>query len=168
MLQNFSSRTPVITPFYYGWVIVVVSAMGLFFSGPGQTYAISVFIDAYIREFSWSRSLISSIYSVATLCAGLLLFIMGRFVDQFGQRSMTLLPNTLVPQWFIHKRGRALSFMAIGGFVSSATLPPINNWLIEAFGWSQAWIVWGSLLCFMFVPLSFYFIRNTGRCGITA
>jgi sugar phosphate permease len=198
-LQNSSSRTPFGTSFYYGWVIVTMSAIGLFFSGPGQTFSISVFIDAYIREFSWSRSLISSIYSAATLCAGLLLFIMGRFVDQFGQRtmtvavglllglacfwnsivaspvmlffgflmirlfgqgSMTLLPNTLVPQWFIHKRGRALSFMAIGGFVSSAAIPPINNWLIETFGWSQAWIVWGSLLCFLFVPLSFYLIRN--------
>ncbi|MED4226302.1 hypothetical protein [Neobacillus cucumis] len=37
------------------------------------------------------------------------------------QGDMTLIPNTLVPQWFIQKRGRALSFMALGGVASAAS-----------------------------------------------
>ncbi|MGP4062734.1 MFS transporter [Halobacillus sp. H74] len=192
-------RAPVQTPFYYGWVIVAIAGLSVFFSGPGQTYSVSIFIDYYIEDFGYSRSLVSGIYSGATLMAGITLFMMGRLIDRFGQRkmmvvvggflalalfwnafllgpimmflgffmirlfgqgSMTLIPNTLVPQWFIRKRGRALSVMAVGGFASSALLPPLNTWLIEAFGWRMTWGVWGVGLLVIFVPLAVFFIRN--------
>ncbi|MBY6037681.1 MFS transporter [Fictibacillus nanhaiensis] len=187
------------SPIYYGWYIVFIGALGLFFSGPGQTYSISVFIDAYIRDFGWSRSLVSGLYSVATLLAGLLLSFIGIWIDRYGQRkmaviigtllaltcfwnstiagpialfigffflrilgqgSMTLIPNTLIPQWFIVKRGRALSFMAIGGFIGSAAFPPVNAWMVEQFGWQTSWRVLGAMLLFIFVPLAFAVIRN--------
>ncbi|MFC0523714.1 MFS transporter [Pontibacillus salicampi] len=195
-------QPPFQTPFYYGWVVVFIAGLGMFFSGPGQTYSISIFIDYYIRDFDYSRSLVSGIYSSATLCAGLMLFLVGRLVDRFGQRilmtvagvmlalaciwnafllgtvmmffgffmirlfgqgSLTLIPNTLVPQWFISKRGRALSVMAIGGFVSSALLPPLNTWLIHQTGWRTTWIIWGGLLLVVFVPLAYFLIRNQPR-----
>ncbi|MGM7700395.1 MFS transporter [Pseudalkalibacillus sp. Hm43] len=185
--------------FFYGWIIVFLGGLGLFFSGPGQTYGISVFIDSYIEEFDWSRSLVSGIYSGATLLSGSLLFLMGRAVDKYGQRtmalivgislaiacfwnsfvftpvmlfigffllrffgqgSMTLVPNTLVPQWFIEKRGRALSFMAIGGFLSSALIPPVNAWLISTFSWEIAFRILGFSILILFVPLVFFFMKN--------
>lgn len=74
--------------FFYGWIIVFVSAMGIFFSGPGQTYSVSVFVDPLIEHFGWSRSLVSSLYSGGTLCAGLLMTWMGRMVDRYGHRRM--------------------------------------------------------------------------------
>ncbi|WP_066051910.1 MFS transporter [Robertmurraya korlensis] len=173
--------------------------MHLFGSGPGQTYSNSVFIDEYIKSFGWSRTEISSLYSVATLCAGLLMMFMGRLVDKLGQRmmmvivgsvlafacffnsfvtntwmmgigfflirlfgqgSMTLVPNTLVPQWFIKKRGRALSFMAIGGVASAAFFPLANAWIINTWSWQTAWQVWGVLLLVVFVPVAFFGVRN--------
>ncbi|WP_181350160.1 MFS transporter [Thalassobacillus sp. CUG 92003] len=198
--MNFANhKAPVNPPFYYGWVIVFIGAMGIFFSGPGQTYSISIFIDYYIDDFGFSRSTVSGIYSAATLCAGLSLFLVGRLVDRFGQRtmmvsiglllaiatfwnallmgpimmflgffmlrlfgqgSMTLVPNTLIPQWFIAKRGRALSILAVGGFASSAAFPPLNTWMIDSFGWRMTWSVWGVMLLVVFVPLAFWLVRN--------
>ncbi|MDQ0338779.1 MFS family permease [Caldalkalibacillus uzonensis] len=194
-----SHKLPFKSPFFYGWVIVVMGALGLFFSGPGQTYSVSVFIDAYIEAFGWDRTLVSSIYSGATLLAGLLLFVVGKLVDRFGQRpmtvavalllglaclwnsfvmgpvmlfigfflirllgqgSMTLLPNTLVPQWFVRYRGRAISFMSVGVLLSAAAFPPLNNWLIQNWGWPVAWRVWFVVLVFFFAPLALYLIRN--------
>lgn len=64
---------------------------------------------------------------VATPVMLLFGFFMIRFL---GQGSMTLIPSTLVSQWFIAYRGRALSFMAIGGFASSALVPLINTWML--------------------------------------
>lgn len=200
MQQSTASKgSKTSTPFYYGWVIVAIASLGVFFSGPGQTYSVSVFIHSYIHDFHWSRSLVSGIYSFATLSAGLLLFIIGRFVDRYGQRimmavvglllgfacfwnsfvmgpvmlfagffmlrlfgqgSMTLVPNTLVPQWFIRKRGRAMSMMAIGAFVSSAAFPPLNVWMIHTWGWPVAWRVLGTLLILIFVPITMAFVRN--------
>lgn len=82
------------------------------------------------------------------------------FLRLFGQGSMTLIPNTLVPQWFITKRRKALSLMAIGGFSSSAIFPPLNAWLVNKWGWSFSWQVWGIALLIIFVPLAYFLIRN--------
>lgn len=86
--EIISESKPIKTPFYYGWVVLMIAALGLFFSGPGQTYSISIFINHYINKFSWSRSLISSIYSVATLTSGLILTMVGKKIDKFGHRKM--------------------------------------------------------------------------------
>lgn len=82
--------------FYYGWIILAISSLGYFFSGPGQTYFTSIFIDSYIKDFDWNRSTISSLYSIATLIAGLLLFIVGRFADKYGQKKIILIAATLL------------------------------------------------------------------------
>jgi MFS family permease len=76
---------------YYGWMIVLVSAFALFFSAPGQTYSISIFTNQYVTEFGFSRGLLSSIYSIATLISGSLLIFMGKAVDRFGQRRMMII-----------------------------------------------------------------------------
>lgn len=76
--------------FYYGWIILAISSLGFFFSSPGQTYFISAFIDSYIKEFNWNRSTISSLYSLATLAAGILLFLIGRLGDRFGQKKIII------------------------------------------------------------------------------
>lgn len=198
-MNTSGSTAPFKTNFYYGWVIVFIAGLGVFFSGPGQTYSVSVFIDSYIKDFGWSRSHVSAVYSLATLAAGICMFFVGRFVDKWGQRkmsvivgiglalasfwnsmvvntamlfigfflirvlgqgSMSLIPNTLVPQWFITKRGKAMSLMAIGGFASSAALPPLNAWLVATWGWSFSWKLWGVLLLVVFVPLAYFLIRN--------
>jgi len=186
-------------PLFYGWVMVVVAAIGVFFSGPGQTYSNSMFIDQLIADFNWSRTEVSGIYSMATFSAGIIMMFVGRFIDQFGQRlmmvtigvlfsgalmfnsfvtslpmlffgfflirllgqgSMTLIPNTLVAQWFIKKRGLAFSLMSLGGFISSAMFPIINAQLIGSFDWAFAWRFWSVLILVVFVPISLIFVRN--------
>ena len=186
--------------FYYGWVIVAVCGLAVFFSGPGQTYSNAAFIDEYIKEFGWSRTEVSSLYSFATLIAGFVMIGVGNFIDRFGQKkmmliaaivlalatffnsfvqnmfmlaigfffirlfgqgSMTLIPNTLVPQWFIRKRGLAFSLMMLGSFSSAMLLPIINVWLISEWGWRFAWQFWGFALLLIFVPIAWIFIRNT-------
>lgn len=187
-------------PFFYGWVVVFVSAILVFFSGPGQTYGVSEFVGSFVKQFHGNETLVSGIYSTATLLSGSLLFLMGRCVDTYGQRimgviaavmlgvaclwssfvanplmlfiaffmlryfgqgSMTLIPNTLVPQWFIKKRGRAMSFMAIGSFVSAVTFPLLNTWLIKRFGAMHAWQILALLIVLIVVPIVAVFTKNT-------
>lgn len=186
--------------FHYGWVIIAIAALSQFFSGPGQTYSNSIFIDYYIEEFGWSRSTVSGIYSAATLTAGFLLFFVGRLIDRngsrkmavavsialaiacifnsfvtslvmlfigfffirlLGQGSMALISSSLIPQWFIKKRGRAISIAAIGGLVSSAAFPLLNVWLIEAFGWRSSWLILGVIIIVCFTPLALFLIQNS-------
>ena len=195
-----SSKVPFRTPFFYGWVIVAVSGLGLFFSSPGQTYSISMFINEYIREFGWSRTFVSLLYSAATMLSGLLLFFVGRVIDRyggrrmsmiigallavtclwnsmvatpvmlfigfflsryFGQGSMTLIPTTVVSQWFVRKRAFAFSLMSLGGVAASTLLPIATSWMIRTSGWQAAWRVWSLLLLVVFVPVSGFLVRPT-------
>ncbi|MGB6406825.1 MAG: MFS transporter [Planococcus donghaensis] len=186
--------------FHYGWVIIAIAALSQFFSGPGQTYSNSIFIDYYIEEFGWSRSTVSGIYSAATLTAGFMLFFVGRLIDRngsrkmavtvsialavacffnsfvtslvmlfigfffirlLGQGSMALISSSLIPQWFVKKRGRAISIAAIGGLVSSAAFPLLNVWLIETFGWRSSWLILGTIIVVCFTPLALFLIQNS-------
>src|SRR5699024_5908515 len=78
----------------------------------------------------------------------------------FGQGSMSLIPNTLVAQWFLKKRGIAFSIMTLGSFASAMSFPLINTWLIDTWDWQFAWRFWGILLLFVFVPIAFLGVRN--------
>ena len=87
--DSSKNALPIATSFYYGWVMVFVSALTAFFSGPGQTYSVSTFIDSYIQQFGWSRSMVSTMYSLGTLTAGLLMGFIGNLFDRKGHRIMT-------------------------------------------------------------------------------
>jgi len=81
---DFFTRFPV----FYGWVILAVSGLVIFLSGPGQTYTISIFVEPIIEEMGWSRTLISTLYSVGSLTAATTMILVGRLLDRYGARSM--------------------------------------------------------------------------------
>lgn len=72
---------------YYGWTILAVAVLGVFVSSPGQTYVVSVFVDPIQRETGWSRTLISSLYTTASLTAAAGMIVVGRLMDRFGARA---------------------------------------------------------------------------------
>ncbi len=109
--------------FFYGWVMVVVAAVIMFFSGPGQTFSVSMFINSYIEEFGWSRSLVSSMYSAGTLVAGLTMWKVGSWLDKRGHRLMTMFIVLLF--------GAAAIYMS---FVSSPVMLVIGFFLIRLLG----------------------------------
>lgn len=199
MKNKFIAAKAAKTRFYYGWIITAITFICLFFTGPGQTYFISTFIDSYIFEFGWSRSTVSSLYSIATLISGILLFIIGRLTDKHGQKkmllivafllgasciwnslisnlfmlfigfftarmmgqgSLSLIPSTIIPHWFVHKRALAFSIMSAGVVVSSAVFPPVNTMLIKWLGWNYTWRVWACMLWLLFIPIVYYFLFN--------
>ncbi|GIK42631.1 MAG: hypothetical protein BroJett011_64640 [Chloroflexota bacterium] len=84
-----SSRLIKATPFFYGWVILVVGTIGIAMMGPSQTFTISVFIDDFIKDLGISRANISLLYGLATFAASLLLPLTGRLVDRYGPRLTT-------------------------------------------------------------------------------
>ncbi|MCA9920292.1 MAG: MFS transporter [Anaerolineales bacterium] len=79
------------TPFFYGWVIFVVGTIGLTMTSPGQTYAVSIFIEHFIHDLGLSRSLVSSLYTIGTLTGSFALPFVGRQIDKRGPRLMVLL-----------------------------------------------------------------------------
>ena len=81
-----SSRLISTSPIYYGWVMLIVGAVGMILTSPGQTYAVSVFIDYIIEDLDLSRSVISTLYTIGTLTAGFAMPFVGRKIDKRGPR----------------------------------------------------------------------------------
>jgi len=82
--------------FYYGWVIVVVSAVTMFSSGPGQSFTFSVFLDSISTDLNVSHTAIATAYAVATLVAAFLLPRMGKQLDRYGPRKTLIVIGCLL------------------------------------------------------------------------
>ncbi|QSB05775.1 MFS transporter [Natronoglycomyces albus] len=66
--------------------IVVVATIVVSLTAPGQTAAISVFLDPMISDIGVSRTAISTAYLIGTLVGALSLPWIGRAVDKYGTR----------------------------------------------------------------------------------
>ena len=75
-------------PFFYGWVILAVSCLAMFTSSPGQTFAVSIFVDPIIEDRGWSRTLVASMYTFGSLTAAGVMLLVGRLQDRYGARVM--------------------------------------------------------------------------------
>ena len=82
--------------FYYGWVIVAISAVTMFCSGPGQSFTFSVFLDPISSDLGISHTHIAAAYAIATLAAAFLLPRMGKLLDQYGPRMSLLVVGALL------------------------------------------------------------------------
>lgn len=83
-----TDKLPASVPFYYGWVILAVSTLAIFISGPGQTYTFSVFIDPIIQETGWTRTQITGMYAAGSLSGAVFIIGIGRLLDIYGARKV--------------------------------------------------------------------------------
>ncbi len=73
-------------PFFYGWAILVFSALGILMSMPGQTTGVSAFTEHLIRDLHISRSNLTFAYMIGTIASSLLLVYAGKIYDIVGAR----------------------------------------------------------------------------------
>ena len=71
---------------FSGWRMVLLCAVVLGLSGPGQTAGVSVFIDPMIEGLGLSRGTISTAYLVGTLAGAFAMPRIGRLIDERGAR----------------------------------------------------------------------------------
>ena len=78
-------------PFYYGWMILLWSALGILMSVPGQTIGVSVFTDSLLEVLGVSRDQLSLAYMMGTIASSLVLSWAGKMYDRFGARPVSLI-----------------------------------------------------------------------------
>ena len=92
MRPDFPFR-PAALPFYYGWVVLVASTVGLVVSAPGQTIGVSVFTESLLKATGLSRVEFSNAYLIGTLVSGLMLPYAGEALDRIGVRRGVVLAS---------------------------------------------------------------------------
>ncbi len=73
-------------PFFYGWVLVGVGALGMMMSAPGQTSGVSAFTNHLVDATGISRFTLSITYTLGTVGSALLLPRVGIALDRWGTR----------------------------------------------------------------------------------
>ena len=80
-------------PFFYGWVIVIVTTIGIIMSIPGQTMGVGVFTEFLIDYTGLSRLQLSFTYMTGTIISSLIVTLSGGLIDRFGTRIMIVVAS---------------------------------------------------------------------------
>lgn len=81
--------------FYYGWVILGVSFITLFFA-LGVRFSFGVFYVAILGEYGWGRGETAGAYSLAMLVHASFALVTGFLIDRFSPRRLFPLGATLL------------------------------------------------------------------------
>jgi MFS transporter, OFA family, oxalate/formate antiporter len=128
------------TPFFYGWIILLVGTIGLIMTSPAQTYNVSIFIDHFIQDLNISRSLVSTLYSVGTLVGSFTLPFWGAQIDRFGPRRMATLISILFALACVYMGYVQSAFMLVLGFVAIRMLGQGSLSLVSQNVMNQWWV----------------------------
>ena len=75
-----------------------------------------------------------------------------------GQGATMMSSANLVAQWFLAKRGFAMSLMGLGFAASMAIHPQLGEFLIGQFGWRKAWVMLGLLTWITMIPVLLFLV----------
>ncbi len=78
-----------------------------------------------------------------------------------GQGSLPVNGTLLIAQWFFRYRARAVAVMSLGFALSTAILPPLGRFLIDNYGWREAYAVLGVMVWCLVLPGTFFLVRDT-------
>ena len=66
----------------------------------------------------------------------------------------------LVSKWFEKKRATAISISSAGVSVGGLILVPFATYLVLLIGWRFTWVVLGSLIVFLVLPMAYFLLRD--------
>ena len=75
-------------PVFYGWIVFVVSTLGILASIPGQTMGMAVFTEPLMDTLGLSRTQLSLAYMFGTIGSSMFLTRAGRLYDRVGGRAL--------------------------------------------------------------------------------
>lgn len=183
---------------FYGWWIVLGSAIILAMLGPapvaianifqtpiteafnitnsqfaisnslvlGVGIFLSPFVSRQLTEGNFKRNYAINlfIYAIAYIAYGFstniyIYYVLSLFVG-YGFLSTTIIPvSILINNWFIYKRGLALSLALTGLGVGGVVFSQFVTFLINSLGWRQAYIIYGALMLIVVLPILWFLIQ---------
>jgi MFS family permease len=79
-----------------------------------------------------------------------------------GLAATTIIPNqTLVSHWFVRRRGTAMGIVMTGTALGGVVFAPLAHDLIEVFGWRTAYLVFGTAIPVVIVPLAIFVVHRS-------
>jgi MFS family permease len=76
---------------FLGWWMLAICGLVVFGAAYGQTYTVSAFVDPVLADLGVSRSLLSIAYALGTGIGGLVILVLGRQIDRWGNRRVMVM-----------------------------------------------------------------------------
>jgi MFS family permease len=73
---------------------------------------------------------------------------------------------SIIPRWFIKRRGMAMGLVMAGSAVGGVIAPLLTQWLISAYDWRWAYIVLGIIILIIAVPLAQFMRHSPWKVGL--
>lgn len=183
---------------FYGWWIVLGSAIILAVLGPASVAVANIFQPPVTAEFGISNSqfaisnslvlgvgiflspyisqklasknfrlvfLIGLIvyvlaYTGYGLAPNIYIFYLLSLLVGFGFMTTTIIPvSMMVNNWFIQKRGLALSLALSGLGVGGVIFSQLLTWLIGNVGWRQTYMIYGAIMFLVATPIVWFIFK---------
>jgi len=127
---------------------------------------LSPFVSRQLTSGNFKRNYTINllIYAVAYIAYGFstniyIYYLLSLFVG-YGFLSTTIIPvSILINNWFIYKRGLALSLALTGLGVGGVIFSQFVTLLINSLGWRQAYMIYGALMLIIVLPILWFLIQ---------
>lgn len=127
---------------------------------------LSPFVSKRLAEGNFKRNYMVSllIYAFAYMGYGfaqnMIVFYLLSFLVGYGSLGTTVLPATmLISNWFIEKRGLAVSLALSGLGVGGVVFSQFVTFFIEQVGWRQTYMLYGAVMLVVIVPILLFLIK---------
>ncbi|MDP6653412.1 MAG: MFS transporter [Gammaproteobacteria bacterium] len=121
-------------------------------------FVIGSYIDRFGgRPFIISGSLLLaiSIYSLGGIdTLGKWLILNGLILTMGAAMIGNLVVNVTLGKWFVERRGRVVAVAGMGISLAGIVLPPVATWMVDEFGWRNAWQLLGIGAGLMTLPMA--------------
>jgi MFS family permease len=186
-VENSDTRS---NKLFYGWYIVGVAFFGHFMATGMAFYIFNAFINPLCDTRNWSRTEINAAPSIGFLVSIIATFILGFFIKRIGvKRLMTVgavvagisfaalglvhniwlfylvfvslsVANTVVSNWFVVKRGKAMGIANAGISASGVFLPYIAMLIIARTSVETAFLIIG-LMLLLLAPVAWLVVKES-------
>ena len=83
-----------------------------------------------------------------------------------GNTGMRVTGGTLIPKWFLERRGKAVGFSSMGGGLSALIMVPLISVMVSELGWRDAWTALAALMLVLVLPCVPLAIRAPEDMGL--
>src|SRR5580693_3295680 len=82
-------------PLFYGWWVVLASAVGLFWGPPVTVFCFPVFLKPLMQDFHAGRAAVSLGFTLHLLAIAVSAPLAGWLIDRYGSRKVILLATSM-------------------------------------------------------------------------
>ncbi len=76
-----------------------------------------------------------------------------------GASGVTIVPcSVMLTNWFVEKRGFAMGIAFTGSGFGGMVFSQVSNWLIQAYGWSQAYLILSVCMALLILPVTLFLV----------